>query len=375
MIKAIAGGGGRGMRIVDDAEKLEEAYARCQSEAKAAFGSDGVYVERLIRNARHIEVQIIGDHHGAISHLWERECTIQRRNQKLIEVAPSPSLNDGLARAHHPGRQGTRRRRELRQSRHLRVPGRWRRQRRRAGLRLHRSQSAAAGRAHRDRGGARRRSRAGAACGRRRRHARLARTGAGLYPKTARLCDAAARQHGGDGRDRRHQADRRHARAVRPAGRPRRARRYVRLFRLQDQRGLRLAARQGDRAFDRRRTGPMWCRRPRAPCASSASAASPPTFRSSAAMLAHPDFIANRINTGFIDAHVAALVHAANDLAAPELVGSGRCRDRVRCPRNLRPVRPARSRCRRRCRARSSRSRSAKATSSAPASRSRCSNP
>lgn len=96
MIKAIAGGGGRGMRIVDDAEKLEEAYARCQSEAKAAFGSDGVYVERLIRNARHIEVQIIGDHHGAISHLWERECSIQRRNQKLIEVAPSPSLNDGL---------------------------------------------------------------------------------------------------------------------------------------------------------------------------------------------------------------------------------------------------------------------------------------
>ena len=96
MIKALAGGGGRGMRIVDDATKLEEAYARCQSEAKAAFGSDGVYVERLIRNARHIEVQIIADHHGAISHLWERECTVQRRNQKLIEIAPSPSLNDRL---------------------------------------------------------------------------------------------------------------------------------------------------------------------------------------------------------------------------------------------------------------------------------------
>jgi acetyl/propionyl-CoA carboxylase alpha subunit/acetyl-CoA carboxylase carboxyltransferase component len=96
MIKAISGGGGRGMRIVDDVSKLEEAYARCQSEAMAAFGSDGVYVERLIRNARHIEVQIICDHFGAISHLWERECTIQRRNQKLIEVAPSPSLNDAL---------------------------------------------------------------------------------------------------------------------------------------------------------------------------------------------------------------------------------------------------------------------------------------
>ncbi|MGO9360590.1 MAG: biotin carboxylase N-terminal domain-containing protein, partial [Xanthobacteraceae bacterium] len=96
MIKAMAGGGGRGMRRVEDGAMLDEAYARCQSEAKAAFGSDGVYVERLIRNARHIEVQIIGDRHGGISQLWERECTIQRRNQKLIEVAPSPSLGDAL---------------------------------------------------------------------------------------------------------------------------------------------------------------------------------------------------------------------------------------------------------------------------------------
>ncbi len=96
MIKALAGGGGRGMRIVEQASQLEDAYARCQSEAKAAFGSDGVYVERLIRKARHIEVQIIGDKHGGISHLWERECTIQRRNQKLIEVAPSPSLSESL---------------------------------------------------------------------------------------------------------------------------------------------------------------------------------------------------------------------------------------------------------------------------------------
>ncbi|MCW5702537.1 MAG: carbamoyl-phosphate synthase large subunit [Bradyrhizobium sp.] len=96
MIKAIAGGGGRGMRAVDDPSRLEEAYARCQSEAMAAFGSGDVYLERLIRKARHIEVQIVGDRHGAISHLWERECTIQRRNQKLIEVAPSPSLSDAL---------------------------------------------------------------------------------------------------------------------------------------------------------------------------------------------------------------------------------------------------------------------------------------
>ncbi|OPF91311.1 acetyl-CoA carboxylase family protein [Rhodopseudomonas palustris] len=96
MIKAMAGGGGRGMRVVERAEELADAYARCQSEAKAAFGYEGVYAERLIRNARHIEVQIIGDRHGNVSQLWERECTIQRRNQKLIEIAPSPSLSEGL---------------------------------------------------------------------------------------------------------------------------------------------------------------------------------------------------------------------------------------------------------------------------------------
>ncbi|MGB8401207.1 carboxyl transferase domain-containing protein [Bradyrhizobium sp.] len=96
VIKAIAGGGGRGMRIVEEASQLDEAYARCQSEARAAFGKGDVYVERLIRKARHIEVQIIGDRHGAISHLWERECTIQRRHQKLVEIAPSPSLSAAL---------------------------------------------------------------------------------------------------------------------------------------------------------------------------------------------------------------------------------------------------------------------------------------
>jgi acetyl/propionyl-CoA carboxylase alpha subunit len=96
MIKAVAGGGGRGMRAVHDAAHLEEAYARCRSEAQAAFGIDTVYVERLIADARHIEVQIIGDAQGQISHLWERECSVQRRHQKLIEMAPSPSLAPAL---------------------------------------------------------------------------------------------------------------------------------------------------------------------------------------------------------------------------------------------------------------------------------------
>ena len=92
MIKALAGGGGRGMRVVSHPEELAEAYARCQPEARAAFGQEGVYVERLIRNAHHIEVQVVGDSGGNVTHLWERECTLQRRHQKLVEVAPSPAL-------------------------------------------------------------------------------------------------------------------------------------------------------------------------------------------------------------------------------------------------------------------------------------------
>ncbi len=92
MIKAVAGGGGRGMRVVHRAEEIEEGFARCQSEARAAFGNGELYVEQLMPRARHIEVQIIGDGSGAVSHLWERECTIQRRNQKLVEIAPSPGL-------------------------------------------------------------------------------------------------------------------------------------------------------------------------------------------------------------------------------------------------------------------------------------------
>lgn len=95
MVKAIGGGGGRGMRAVLNAQDLPEAHARCMSEAKAAFGIEGVYVERLMLNARHIEVQVIGDG-KAVASLGERECTLQRRFQKLVEIAPSPSLPEAL---------------------------------------------------------------------------------------------------------------------------------------------------------------------------------------------------------------------------------------------------------------------------------------
>ncbi|HXZ17989.1 MAG TPA: carboxyl transferase domain-containing protein [Roseiarcus sp.] len=92
MLKAVAGGGGRGMRAVRSDAEIAEAFARCQSEAAGAFGDGSLYAERLIDSARHIEVQILGDRYGGLAHFGERECTIQRRNQKLIEAAPSPSL-------------------------------------------------------------------------------------------------------------------------------------------------------------------------------------------------------------------------------------------------------------------------------------------
>lgn len=96
MCKASAGGGGKGMRIADSAETLEEAFSTAKMEAKAAFGDDSMYMEKFVEEPRHIEFQIIGDSHGNIVHLGERECSIQRRNQKVLEEAPSSAIDDDL---------------------------------------------------------------------------------------------------------------------------------------------------------------------------------------------------------------------------------------------------------------------------------------
>jgi acetyl-CoA carboxylase biotin carboxylase subunit len=96
MLKATAGGGGKGMRVVYTEEELETSLEAAQKEAKAAFGNDGMYMEKFVEEPRHIEIQIAGDQYGTVCHLSERECSIQRRHQKLVEESPSPFINDDL---------------------------------------------------------------------------------------------------------------------------------------------------------------------------------------------------------------------------------------------------------------------------------------
>jgi propionyl-CoA carboxylase alpha chain len=93
MIKASAGGGGKGMRIARSAREVEEGFALARSEAKSSFGDDRVFLEKFIENPRHVEIQVLGDKHGNVIHLGERECSIQRRNQKVVEEAPSPLVD------------------------------------------------------------------------------------------------------------------------------------------------------------------------------------------------------------------------------------------------------------------------------------------
>ena len=98
LIKATAGGGGRGMRVVQGPAELGHAYRTGQREAEAAFGVRDVYLEKYLEHSRHIEFQVLGDHHGSVIHLGERDCSIQRRHQKLLEESPSPALTDKMRR-------------------------------------------------------------------------------------------------------------------------------------------------------------------------------------------------------------------------------------------------------------------------------------
>src|SRR5574344_474852 len=99
IVKATAGGGGKGMRVANSPEELEEAIKLCQTEAQNAFGNAGVYIEKYIINPRHIEVQIIADSYNNVVHLGERDCSVQRRHQKLLEEAPSPAIDEDTRKA------------------------------------------------------------------------------------------------------------------------------------------------------------------------------------------------------------------------------------------------------------------------------------
>ena len=96
ILKASFGGGGRGMRVVPKADDLMPLLEDARREAEAAFGNDSIFLEKYVPQARHIEVQVLGDAHGTIVHLWERDCTVQRRHQKVVEIAPSPKLSGSV---------------------------------------------------------------------------------------------------------------------------------------------------------------------------------------------------------------------------------------------------------------------------------------
>ena len=96
MIKASAGGGGKGMRIVRDEEEIEKAFLNAKIEAENSFSNDDVYIEKFVENPRHVEIQVLGDKHGNVIHLGERDCSVQRRHQKLIEESPSPFIDEAL---------------------------------------------------------------------------------------------------------------------------------------------------------------------------------------------------------------------------------------------------------------------------------------
>ncbi len=215
------------MRPVHSIAELESAYERCRSEAMQAFGNGDVYVEKLFPKARHIEVQVIGDGTGEVTHLWERECSLQRNRQKLVEIAPAPglpaALRDRLIDA------------ALRMARAVKLRSlatfeflveqeakdEFR-------LRVHRGQSAPAGRAHRHGGSDRDRSRTHAARHRGRSHAGRTWIGRRARAPAAWHRDATARQRGNHV-GRWHRSSRgRGAGRLRSARRPRRTRGHLR---------------------------------------------------------------------------------------------------------------------------------------------------
>ncbi len=126
LVKAAAGGGGKGMRIVRSEGEYAEALAAAKREAASAFGDDTMLIEKYVESGRHIEVQVLADSHGNVVHLFERDCSTQRRHQKVLEEAPAPTITPGAARRGHLGSGRARQAGRLRERRHRRVPARQR---------------------------------------------------------------------------------------------------------------------------------------------------------------------------------------------------------------------------------------------------------
>ena len=118
LVKASAGGGGKGMRIVRAAAELADAITGAKRESKAAFGDDTLLLEKYLTQPRHVEIQVFADTHGNCIYLFERDCSLQRRHQKVIEEAPAPALPDAAARSHRRSRGRCCARGELRRRRH-----------------------------------------------------------------------------------------------------------------------------------------------------------------------------------------------------------------------------------------------------------------
>ena len=157
IIKATAGGGGKGMRIAHDADQFPQLFGLAQNEALAAFGNGAVYVEKYLEHPRHVEIQVMGDNYGKVVHMGERDCSVQRRHQKLIEESPSPALDDALREPDGSGRGGARLEHRLYRGGYAGVPARYRRE-----LLLHGDEHPDSGGASGDRDGDQLRHREGA---------------------------------------------------------------------------------------------------------------------------------------------------------------------------------------------------------------------